>query len=79
VRWTAKEKLIVVVNFSWVTTSHFDLKVPADVIKTWNINDGLYDVTDQLYGSKAQLKVIDGKGTIQLSIKPSESFIFKLQ
>jgi glycosidase len=78
VRWTAKEKLIVVVNFSWVTTSHFDLKVPADVIKTWNINDGLYDVTDQLYGSKAQLKVIDGKGTIQLSIKPSESFIFKL-
>ena len=78
VRWTAKEKLIVVVNFSWVTTSHFDLKVPADVIKTWNINDGLYDVTDQLYGSKAQLKVIDGKGVIQLSIKPSESFIFKL-
>jgi hypothetical protein len=40
--------------------------------------DGLYDVTDQLYGSKAQLKVTNGIGTIQLSIKPSESFIFKL-
>jgi glycosidase len=78
VRWTAKEKLIVVVNFSWVTTSDFELKVPEDVIKTWNIKDGLYDVKDQLYGSTAQLKVTDGKGTIQLSVKPSESFIFKL-
>ena len=78
VRWTAKEKLIIAVNFSWVTTSDFELKIPADVIKIWNIKDGLYNVKDQLYGSTAQLKVTDGKGTIQLSIKPSESFIFKL-
>ncbi|WP_309613134.1 alpha-amylase family protein [Flavobacterium sp.] len=78
VRWTAKEKLIVVTNFSWVTTSDFELKVPEEVIKTWNIKDGLYNVKDQLYGSTAQLKVTDGKGTIHLSVKPSESFIFKL-
>ena len=78
VRWSDKEKLIVVVNFSWVTTSHFELKVPEDVIKTWNLKDGLYNVKDQLYGSTTQLKVTDGKGTIQLSLKPSESFIFKL-
>ena len=78
VRYTAKEKLIVVVNFSWVTTSNFELKIPADVIATWNIKDGLYNVKDQLYGTTAQLKVTDGKGTIQLSVKPSESFIFKL-
>jgi glycosidase len=78
VRWTAKEKLIVVVNFSWVTTSHFELIVPEDVIKSWNIKDGFYDVKDQLYGSTAQLKVADGKGTIKLNVKPSESFIFKL-
>jgi glycosidase len=78
VRWTAKEKLIVVVNFSWVTTSHFELIVPEDVIKSWNIKDGFYDVKDQLYGSKAQLKVADGKGTIKLNVMPSESFIFKL-
>ena len=78
VRYTAKEKLIVVVNFSWVTTSNFELKVPTDVIKAWKLQDGLYDVKDQLYGSTAQLKVTDGKGTIKLSVKPSESFIFKL-
>ena len=78
VRWTAKEKLIVAVNFSWVTTSDFELKIPEDVIKTWNIKDGLYNIKDQLYGSTAQLKVTDGKGTIQMSVRPSESFIFKL-
>ena len=78
VRYTAKEKLIVVVNFSWVTTSNFELKIPADVIATWKLADGLYNIKDQLYGSTVQLKVTDGKGTIQLSVKPSESFIFKL-
>lgn len=78
VRWSANEKLIVTANFSWVTTSDFELKIPEDVITVWKLKDGLYNVTDQLYGSKAQLKVTDGKGTIQLSVKPSESFIFKL-
>src|SRR6218665_1539955 len=78
VRCSSKEKLIVVTNFSWVTTSNFQLKVPKEVIGTWKIKDGLYDVTDQLYGTKAQLKVTDGKATIQLNVKPSESFIFKL-
>ncbi|WP_333601008.1 alpha-amylase family protein [Flavobacterium sp.] len=78
VRWSANEKLIIVTNFSWVTTSNFELKVPADIIAKWNLKDGLYDVQDQLYGSKAQLKVNDGKGTIHLSVKPSESLLFKL-
>lgn len=78
VRWSTNDKLIVIVNFSWVTTSHFELKVPEDIIKTWNLKDGLHEITDQLYGSKVQLKVTDGKGTILLSVKPSESFIFKL-
>ncbi len=77
-RWTPKEKLIVVANFSWVTTSDFKLIVPEEVIKAWDLKDGLYPVKDQLYGSASQLKVTDGKGTIQLSVKPSESFIFKL-
>lgn len=78
VRWTDKEKLIVVVNFSWSTTSDFELKVPDEVINTWDLKDGSYPLKDQLYGSVAQLKVTDGKGSIKLSVKPSESFIFKL-
>jgi hypothetical protein len=78
VRWTANEKLIVVVNFSWVTTSKFELQVPADVIATWNLKDGIYNVKDQLYGNTSQLNVTNGEGKMMVSVKPSESFIFKL-
>jgi len=78
VRWSSSEKLIIVANFSWVTTSSFDLKIPADVINKWSLKDGEYTVTDQLYGSTATMVVSQGEGAIKLTVKPSESFIFKL-
>ena len=78
VRYSDSEKLIIINNFSWVTTSHIDLKIPADIISKWNLKDGQYPVKDQLYGSSFQLNVTNGQGTIKLTIKPSESFILKL-
>ncbi len=78
VRYTDKEKLIIVTNFSSETTSNFELKLPENVIKEWNLAEGTYKVKDQLYGSMANLVVSHHEGTIQLSVKPSESFIFKL-
>lgn len=80
VRWDNKEKLIIIANCSWVTTSHVDLIVPEDVIQKWNLNDGDYKVTDQLYNHEiSTLEVKGGRGIIKVKIKPSESFIFKLQ
>lgn len=80
VRWDNKEKLIIIANCSWVTTSHVDLIVPEDVIEKWNLNDGDYKVTDQLYNHEiSTLEVKGGRGIIKVKIKPSESFIFKLQ
>lgn len=78
VRYSDDEKLIVIANFSWVTSSRIDLIVPEDVILAWKLTDGSYTIKDQLYGSSTVLKVVNGKGTIHLNIKPSESFIFKL-
>jgi glycosidase len=78
VRYSEEEKLIVIANFSWVTSSRIDLIVPEDVILAWKLTDGSYTVKDQLYGSSTVLNVVNGKGTIHLNIKPSESFIFKL-
>lgn len=78
VRYSEDEKLIVIANFSWVTSSRIDLIVPEDVILAWKLTDGSYTVKDQLYGSSTVLNVVNGKGTIHLNIKPSESFIFKL-
>lgn len=78
VRYSDDEKLIVIANFSWVTSSRIDLIVPEDVILAWKLTDGSYTIKDQLYGSSTVLNVVNGKGTIHLNIKPSESFIFKL-
>jgi glycosidase len=78
VRYSEEEKLIIIANFSWVTSSRIDLIVPENVITDWKLTDGSYTVKDQLYGSSTVLNVVNGKGTIHLNIKPSESFIFKL-
>lgn len=80
VRWSASQKLIVVSNFSWITTSHFELKIPNDIIKTWKLKDGTYTLKDQLYGkSKAVLHVVNGEGKVALNVLPSESFLLELQ
>ncbi len=80
VRWSDTQKLIVVTNFSWITTSRFELIVPADVIKTWHLKDGTYTIKDQLYLKNiAELHVSDGEGKVDIEIAPSESFIFELQ
>lgn len=78
-RWSAAQKLIVVTNFSWVNTSSFELKIPADIIKKWKLKDGSYTITDQLYNaSKAVLEVVKEEGKVQITIAPSESFIYEL-
>ena len=78
VRWSATEKLIIVSNLSPDYAENFDLKIPADIISSWKLKDGSYTVKDQLYGSSAILKVENGVGVVKVTLKPSESFIFKL-
>jgi len=79
-RWSNQQKLLVVTNFSWMTTSHFDLKIPAELIKQWNLKDGDYDVTDALYKKKSSvLNVLNGEGKMTVAIEPSESLIFELK
>ena len=79
VRWSKNEKLIIVANFSWKKTSDFNLKIPSDVLAKWNLKDGNYKVSDQLYKKEiSTLKVENGVGTMKVKIAPSESFIFKL-
>ena len=78
-RWSEAEKLIIITNFSWLTTSNFELKIPADIIQKWNLKDGTYTIKDQLYNtSSVELRVENGEGKVQISVAPSESFIYKL-
>mgnify|MGYP006369049599 CR=1 FL=1 len=78
-RWSETQKLIVVTNFYSLASSSFELRIPADIIQKWNLKDGTYTITDQLYHQKTtQLRVENGEGEAQISIGPSESFIFQL-
>ena len=80
VRWSENQKLIIVANFSSEKTSEFDLKVPTDIISKWNLKDGEYQFTDQLYKKNAvPLKVTNGEGIAKVKISPSESFIYELK
>mgnify|MGYP003582096771 FL=1 len=78
-RWSDTQKLVIVTNFSWLSTSNFELKIPSEIIRKWNVNDGNYTVTDQLSNkSTVQLQVLNGEGKAQITIAPSESFIYQL-
>jgi glycosidase len=79
-RWTEKEKLVIAINFSAGENSGFNLKVPSDIIRKWNLADGTYPMKDQLYErSTTNLVVKNGEGTVQVKLAPSESMIYKLQ
>ena len=78
-RWSDSQKLIVISNFSWLTTSTFELKIPHDIIQKWQLQDGSYSLVDQLYEiSKVNLQVVNGEGKLSVTIEPSESFIYQL-
>ena len=56
----------------------FDVKILAEINKSWKLKDGIYQVTKKLDGKKSQLKVDKGIGTIKVAIAKSESLIFGL-
>lgn len=78
VRWSDNEKLIISSNFSKNRTFKIDLRIPTEVITEWQLKDGTYEVTDQLYGSKKTMVVENGIGIIKLVLGASESFILKM-
>jgi glycosidase len=79
VRWSENQKLIVLTNFSDVSTSTFELRIPSDIIQKWGLKEGNYALADQLYKtSKVELQVVNGEGKIQIKMAPLESFIYQL-
>lgn len=80
VRWNDDEQLIVISNFNSDKTYKFNLKIPKSVIDSWNLDDGNYTVEDQLYNQfLTNLRIENNLGTINIALKPLESFILKVQ
>lgn len=79
VRWSSAEQLIIVSNFDAVANYSFKLQIPENIIKEWKLNNNTYEVSDMLYGSKKELVVGNGVGTLDIQIGPLESFIFSVK
>ncbi|MFH6767816.1 alpha-amylase family glycosyl hydrolase [Gaetbulibacter aquiaggeris] len=80
VRWSDKEKLILVSNFNAENTYGFELQLPKDIIEKWHLKNGNYEVSDQLYNTyKSILKVEGNTGKVRIDIGPLGSYILKIK
>jgi len=78
-RWSDDEKLVIVSNFEAEKTYEFELMIPEELIRFWNLEDGSYPLLDQLYGNySSELKVENQQGSISIKMDPLESFILKI-
>lgn len=80
VRYSANEKLIIVANFNTEESYGFELALPNDIIEKWNLKNGDYQFTDQLYNTYSSiLKVSKNKAKVRIELKPLQSYILKIQ
>jgi len=79
-RWSEDEHLLILVNFKDWVADEYELKIPSDLITEWQLADGKYPLTDQLYQEKKyELIVTGGLGKVKVAVEPLESLILKLE
>jgi glycosidase len=78
VRWSDQEKLIIVSNFDAEKSYDLELQIPKWLTTAWDLSDGQYSLTDQLYETfETELRVEEGIGVLPVSLQPLESLILK--
>jgi glycosidase len=79
VRWSKREKLVIISNFDNEKSYNIALQIPADIVQVWKLEEGTYTLKDQLYETvTAALKVENGMGFMNVRLNPLASFIFEL-
>ena len=78
-RWNDTEKLIIISNFR-EGPNRFRFTLSPSVLAKWNLNDGEYQLVDQLYKKKSFKLFVQGeKAFVDIQMESLESFILKLQ
>ena len=79
-RYEQQQKLLVVANFADKDQGRVQIKLPASLTDCWQLTDGEYLLTEQLYGTEqVTLTVTDGIGELYLSLPPLASMILQLE
>ncbi|MCS6236438.1 alpha-amylase [Shewanella baltica] len=73
------QKLIVVSNFCQTESKALQLKLPKELIRQWQLKDGVYPLKDLLEDHQtSQLQLEQGVGKIALTLAPLSSAILSL-
>ena len=79
-RWSDEEKLIIISNFDKEKEYAFTLRIPEDIVSTWNLKESQYFLAEQLYQlCNPILTVKNGTGFVDIQLNPLESMILKLR
>ena len=80
VRETVQEKWLVIANFSKRDGFGFELQIPPELLSTWDLPDGTYPLTDELYGEvQTHFHRTDSYGRMRVDIAPLQTLFFKLE
>lgn len=77
-RFKGDDKIIVMANLSADKPFKSSLFVNQELIKTWQLSDGDYCMTDLLTGKSYSLKVTKSEGTIAMDLHPLQSLVLSL-
>lgn len=76
-RFNDNTRVIVASNFA-TTATRFTLKLPAELVKQWQLGKGDYQLQDLLSERKTSLQVTDDTALVQIELAALESVVFKL-
>ena len=79
VRWNGSQPLFVVSNFSTEKSYSFALKIPADLISAWALENKTYPLRNLLGFAPADtaLRIKNGIGYIDVKLAPLESWVLQ--
>lgn len=78
VRWSNKQRVIVVTNFDADQSFGFELALPPSLVEAWGLEEGEVQLKEKLYGNvKPVLKVQPDRASVRVDLKPLESWILE--
>ena len=78
-RWQEEDQLVVVSNFDSLSEQDLEIRIPAELIESWNLGDGRYMLDEQLYRrNHAQLIVDNGEGLFRITLEPLASAVLSV-
>jgi len=79
-RYQDGEKLLILTNFSNTDSPAFQLHLPEPLVAIWELADGQYKATDQIYGRRDPTLIVqDGIGVLPIKLAPLESLILRVE